>query len=453
MDTSTRAFKIGLYLEHLEEAAFLYEQCNALRKDPKLPWQDLAPFEDRLEAHLDALVIGAGLATEICRKRALEGEAGELFAAVCVFCRHADSDSLAIVFRALDEGEVAKVTAVEDALMRELPEKWADYCGQGIARQGLLARVLTNVAGYRRLDLAQHIRPSGEASLPDAIAAARALGRIGDAQAVPRLAELMRRPEPALRQAALLAMLRLGSSEALKPCHLLAQRERWPHMPMALGASRAVIEVLLPTLESGQLEPAQAGETLIALGLLGELRAVRGLQQALQHEVLAESAAWALQLITGADLFEETFVADEVVEDELFENELKLWREKGQAPLRPDGKPFGSQVVKLSTSPEAWRNWLSANASRFDAALRYRNGEPCTPRALFSNLLDGRLPRSVRLWVGEELRIRYDCNFPFEVDMPVRQQLRALRGVSRWLQQNESHFAAGTWYFAGQALV
>jgi hypothetical protein len=63
------------------------------------------------------------------------------------------------------------------------------------------------------------------------------------------------------------------------------------------------------------------------------------------------------------------------------------------------------------------------------------------------------MPKHLREWIGEELRIRYDCNLPFEADMPVRQQMRALRGLSRWVQQQESQFVAGTWYFAGQALI
>ena len=74
MDTSTRAFQIDLYLEHLEEAAFLYEQRKVLRKNAEFSWRAIADFEERLEAHIDALVVGAGLALEICRKRAVEGE-------------------------------------------------------------------------------------------------------------------------------------------------------------------------------------------------------------------------------------------------------------------------------------------------------------------------------------------------------------------------------------------
>jgi len=85
MATSIRAFNIELYQEHLEEASFLYEQRLGLLNDPELTWKDLDEFEQRLEAHIDALVVGQDLAMEVCKTQAVEGDFGELFAAVCVF--------------------------------------------------------------------------------------------------------------------------------------------------------------------------------------------------------------------------------------------------------------------------------------------------------------------------------------------------------------------------------
>jgi uncharacterized protein (TIGR02270 family) len=450
MDTSTRAFQIDLYLEHLEEAAFLYEQRNALRKKPDFSWRAIADFEERLEAHIDALVVGGELALEICRKRAQEGEPGELFAATCVLCRQASTQGLAALLKGLDAVDPAQRQAIEDALKLELPEPWRDYCAQGIARQqGALVRVLTAVAGHRRIDISQHLRPPFDGTAQDCMTAAWSLGRIHDPGTMPKLAELAHRPEPDVRASVLVAMLRLGSTEALKPCYLLAQREHWPHIPMALAAPRAAIDVLLAVVSAGQATP----ETVLALGLLGDLRGVRPLQQALSNEPLASSAAWGLQLITGANLFGTTFVPDEVVEEELFAHELEAWRKDGKAPQRLDGKPFGTKAMALSCDPEAWGEWLKANAARFDAALRYRSGQPITPRTLFENLLDERMPMHLRQLVCEELCIRYECDIPLETDMPVRQQLRVLRGLSRWLEQHAQRFAAGTWYFAGQALL
>jgi hypothetical protein len=45
----------SLYLKHIEEASFLYEQRLTLLDNPDLFWRDLEEFEDRFEAHIDAL--------------------------------------------------------------------------------------------------------------------------------------------------------------------------------------------------------------------------------------------------------------------------------------------------------------------------------------------------------------------------------------------------------------
>ena len=64
-----RELHLSLYAEHLEDVSFLYDQRNALLADPEVPWARLHAFEQRIEAHIDALVIGAELALEMCRSQ------------------------------------------------------------------------------------------------------------------------------------------------------------------------------------------------------------------------------------------------------------------------------------------------------------------------------------------------------------------------------------------------
>ncbi|MBW2742277.1 MAG: hypothetical protein JRE64_26360, partial [Deltaproteobacteria bacterium] len=60
-------FETKLYQEHLEEASFLYEQRLTLFDDPEITWLDIADFEERFEAHIDALVVGEEPALNICK--------------------------------------------------------------------------------------------------------------------------------------------------------------------------------------------------------------------------------------------------------------------------------------------------------------------------------------------------------------------------------------------------
>ena len=80
-------FETELYQEHLEEASFLYEQRLTLFDDPEITWLDIADFEERFEAHIDGLVVGEEPALNVCKTQAMEGDFGELHAAVRVFCR------------------------------------------------------------------------------------------------------------------------------------------------------------------------------------------------------------------------------------------------------------------------------------------------------------------------------------------------------------------------------
>ena len=85
MAASPRAFRIGLYEEHLEEASFLFEQRRTLLVNPEVPWKKIGDFEDRLEAHIDALIVGDKLALDVCVRHASGDDFGELFAATSVF--------------------------------------------------------------------------------------------------------------------------------------------------------------------------------------------------------------------------------------------------------------------------------------------------------------------------------------------------------------------------------
>src|SRR5262249_4094259 len=161
---------------------------------------------------------------------------------------------------------------------------------------------------------------------------------------------------------------------------------------------------------AGQAE----ADCLIALGLLGDASAIATLLAYLTTHV-AESASMALQLITGAQLYEEVFVPDEIDEDELFEDEQERFKQ-GQLPTRPDGQRFGTTITRLSQNPEDWQKWWTDNKGRFDPRIRYRNGQPYSPACLLENLEAERSRHMIRQLAYEELVIRYGVDFPFETD-------------------------------------
>ncbi|MEW6381917.1 MAG: HEAT repeat domain-containing protein [bacterium] len=456
MTTSIRDFLIELYQEYLEEASFLYEQRLALFEDPEITWQDIGDFEQRFEPHIDGLVVGGELALEICQLRAREGDFGELHAAVIVFCRQNRKDLVRQVLKELDPEDAEKMKAVSDALKYEIPTEWQDEFLRMISEDESwpenkreLIPIIASLAGYRRLKagtgiLLAALRVTPADSLPEVI---RALGRLGEQSARLLLLPYLHHEDESVSSAAALALLRLGEQQAINCCSGHAPSKGRPLISTALGGGRSSVQVLLEMARTGQT----GADCLIGLGLLGDISALPTLLVYLGHPEAAESAALALHLITGAQLYEEVFVPDEIDPDELFEGELENLSQ-GKVPTRPDGKPFGTTITRISLNPEVWQKWWTQNRSRFSPQIRYRNGQPYSPACLLANLESEQSPHKIRQFAYEELVIRYGLDLPFETDMPVIRQKQALASCAQWVENNNSRFREGQWYFAGQII-
>lgn len=442
MSSSPQAFRAALYQEHLEEAAFLFEQRALLLVDESISWQQVADFEARLEAHLDALVVGGTQALNFCRQRLAAGETGELFAAVCVICRHQDARLLGEVWHALDFKDADRVKAVQCALNWELPGAWEDACARAIARpDSPIFPLLAAVCGYRRIALGDEIAAALLSRSPPAADAVWALSRLPLTQATHRAAEhCFQSGIASVQAAAALTLLRVEKNVQRLTSGAAAAAD-WSQLMLGLAGDRSSSAVLRQRLESGTATAA----TAYALGLLGDLSAVRALCAALGNEEIARPVAWALYWITGAPLFATTLEPEAVAEEELFPAELRVWREHGEAPKRADGEPFGAVIRQLSCDASVWNHWLRDHAAQFQAQVRYRRGRPYSPRRVLEGLLDPATPYALRSLAYEELLIRHDCPVAFEADWRVADQLAALEALSRWLDGNETRFQPGSW--------
>ncbi|MGH7496383.1 MAG: HEAT repeat domain-containing protein [bacterium] len=443
-------FAKGTHHVHLSEASFLYEQRLSLCDDPGLTWKDFDDFEQRFEAHIDGLVVGEDLALEICKQQASAGDFGELHAAMRVFCRQNRLDLVLETIEAIDHEDAKKLQAVADALSDELSTAWQDDF-VGLLQDGnlKLVAILPKLIGYRRLaagtELLQALQENG-AYLPATLI--WALGRLRERNAdVPLLNTYLQHTVEAVRSAAALALLRIGEPQTTTYCLRYARQQNWVLLPIGLGGSRSAVPVLREIAARAKPNP----DCLLALGLLGDVSALDPLLTQLGNTELAGSAAQALNLITGAEIDEEIFVPEPVDEDELFEEELEKLK-RGE-PLYPPGQEPGTTITRLSQKPEDWHKWWTANQSRFDPKIRYRNGRPYSPARLLENLESEKSPRQVRQLAYEELVIRYGVDFPFETDMFVAQQKHALAKYAEWIKANGSRFREGKWYFAGQPLT
>lgn len=441
-------FSIELYREHLEEASFLYEQRGALFHDPELLWPDLNDFEERFARHIDALEDRSETALQVCRQQTVEGDTGELHAAVRVFCRHKRLDLIREIFSCLDASDDARVAAVADGLKHEWPPAWTgEIAALWSAMPGPCMATLPQVIGFQRLATMDQVLIAALSEAPAACryALVRSLGRIKSRSAVPVLAELSTQCDTDFSSAAILALLRIGEI-------LPADRDLETGVPgdfkdllrFSLAGDHRHIDFLL-----GQLnDPSLAAETAIALGVLGDTKAVEPLMQWIDDPAAGESAALALDLITGAGLLQEVFVPEEINPDELFDEELERWK-KGE-PLFAPGQQPGTTFLRVSQDKAAWHAWWRGNQRRFQAGVRYRNGHPYSPSQLLENLKNPRSPAFLRQIAYEELVVRYGIDAPFETDMTVSDQLKALEALEVQIGQGAHRFKEGFWYFAGR---
>jgi uncharacterized protein (TIGR02270 family) len=444
MATSTRAFLIELYEEYLEEASFLYEQRFSLFNNPEISWKKIGEFEERFEAHIDGLVVGEALAVEVCQRRALEGDFGELHVAARVFCRQNKRDLLFAMLEEIDVKDAEKVQAMGDALKYEGPTAWYDDLWLLCRTNRFLIPLLTKIAAYRGAEVRNLERILQETAAEDLADVIWACGRLRQIDVRNQLRTYLEHEDPAVQSAAATALLRLGDIATLDCClHRLASSS-WPAIPLGLAGSRMAVRAFP---EESRKDPPTFDQ-LLAIGLLGQTSLVSFLLRSLGSPESAEAAAIALELITGAHLNETVFVPEPLDEDELFAEERESLG-ANQGPRRPDGRPFGTNVTRLSQKPEDWQLWWSERGDDFNPELRYRYGRPYSHSVLVDVLKSGQSPHLIRRLAHEELVIRYGADVRFETDMFVRQQEQGIAMLQVWAERNLNRFREGCFYFAG----
>jgi hypothetical protein len=431
-----REFLLELYAEHLEEASFLHGQCRYLRRDDETPWPAVAATEARLEAHIDALVLGGELAIEVCGQALEEGDAGVWHAVSAVFTRHRRAPDLTGLLTNVPLNKPLHLQALADALCQEVPVSWQASLLQALRTGAVANPVLLALAWRRRWVAAAEVA----VTVPRLPGAAWPwcqtwLASVPDRNAVTALpAGWMQTPADDTPWASphwvAIALARLA------PMHLATTDMAQFGSPVlaALAGGRQTAQALVRRLLADGPTAPQAPLLCEALGALGDLTAVRPLLSALADGGLAPHAAVGLYLITGAPLFEQVFVPDD--DDAAVESPL---RPGSGLPRRSDGRTFGIMRRKLVQDTGQWSQWLDANAAAFRPGLRHRLGQPASALGLLAALRDADYPKAWRGLIAIELSIRYRVDLPFDMDLNVAQQQHLLGQAATLLQQ-----AAGT---------
>ncbi|MEY4766823.1 MAG: hypothetical protein RI907_3496 [Pseudomonadota bacterium] len=439
-----REFLIPLYTEHLEEASFLYGLCRSRRRDDEWPWTDVADTEARLEAHLDALVLGGDLALETGLARLPDADAGEWFALAAVVARRALAPQMAHLLRLVPLDQPGHLQALADALCQEVPAAWQASLVQSLQAGAEAHPVLWSLAWRRRwlpadqvVALARRVplaaRPWCQGAWP-LLAAPGAAGLLAESP-LPPADDMPWAPA-------------IGPDAA--SAHLAAQRGHLlptdaPLATACVGGAEAAQALVRRWLAAGPTAP-DAVATCVAVGLCGELSAVRPLLSALADGGLAPHAAQALYLITGAPLFEQVFVPDED-DDEAEARPARPLQAGGALPKPGDGRTRGEMKRLLSQDPARWQAWLSAHSGQFQAGRRHRLGQPWQAQVLLDALQSADYPKALRPLLPLELWWRHGIDLPFDTDLRVALQRQLFSQATAAVAAERS--PAGAWLLQG----
>jgi hypothetical protein len=394
---------------HFSEAAFLHHLRWQAPSMPDHPWEQAAIVEQRMECHLDALLLAGREGFDRFADRLVaEGEPGQAFVAALLALRLGDIGPKEALVEAL-AGQALEREALIDALRWEVGpavDAWVIDLLEDPRPAACLAAVR---AATQRPALLPRIAKLAEHPAPlVSLEAQRTLTFLSPGVGSPKTKPLLDASFPEAAALALEVLLRRGDTwSAVTFCQALDPAAEPSLQALALD----VLAIAGPPGASGVIAgrvaraPALAVQGWIALGLCGEraglvamLDRLKGDWEPQQWQEL-EALFQAASLLTGASI-EPALDLDE---------------------LRP-----GDLDGMRTRARQAWEPMLA----RAQDGRRYRRGEEITPAVLARDLVGPGHPR--RDLCALELAARFRCPVPFEPRARYAVQSAAAQAIARW---------------------
>lgn len=395
---AAEAFVRDLYVEHLEEAAFLYDQRNYIIEHIAMEPHDIAWNELRCDRHLDALVAGGELTLTMCKERSASGEeGGELYTAMRVFCRANRSDLVKTVLDELDTEDAEMLRAAGDGLKHELPQSWSARVSQWLDEADEpRAAILAVASAYRRLGVGPAIVLKASGPLTNPVPFLWALGRLREPTAALLFQKYLQDGDDEARQAAAIAALRCGDQRVVGALRQAATRgEAWAAVPLSLLGELSDFAALERMATPG----SPNAEVALALGLLGHVSAVDALLHWLETDDVAESAAIALHLLTGLYPVEAVSANDTANVESL---------SGGDESEEAEGSEGDSQTTALAQSRATWELSCTKLHPELKDNVRTQFGEADSMTPSLRGVASPRLPIYVRNLLTDALLVRHD---------------------------------------------
>jgi uncharacterized protein (TIGR02270 family) len=331
---------LGILEEHLAELGSLWAQRERFVVSSEWTLREMGNLEERAEAHLDGLRLGAGGSVEIARPVLAGEEAGAATAATFVFMAFERPELEREVLQALLTAPAASREGIRIGLRHSEVKRIAAELSEIAASTGTGVRAAAlDVVAFHRLP-----PPRGIATLlgdPDPGVrrlACEAAGRLGGPWSYDVLREALESDSHPLRVAALRASARMGLIGLDETCRQAATRPQKP-VPEALSFLGVLGDPKdLGILQNSIARPDLAEAALEGLGALGSVATIPALLDALGDDPLKAGAGRAFARITGAT---------EVVGAEVDPKEACAWWDEAKGRFPADGRwQSGRDVAK-----------------------------------------------------------------------------------------------------------
>ncbi|MGK3994499.1 hypothetical protein [Sorangium sp. So ce1024] len=406
--------------ECFEEVAMVGMQRAPLLGDP---FRGALVLERRMLAAIDVIAAIGAPALEHVPRLVAEAPVKDpslAFASAMVLGCFAGRDALAAAEHALLRSERDRAFIDElGAALKLVPHELLPLALRTLLREPepLVRAMAIDVLAYRGLATEDELVAAASDEAPPV--AARALLHLGCAPS-PRLPELIQRAlapsaaaDPELREAAWTAMALSDHPHASFTLRAAMESPEGGDMA-ALLLALAGDEADARHLVARAFEAPRRG-LIVAVGWAGAASSVPLLIDLLERDgdkATKLAAAYALERITGAGLWDEVAVEDEeIVVAEPPEPDVGEPREVKLAQIVSDPRdlpaaPAPELVEQPTVDAARWRAFWIERCQGWDMGARYRRGLPYTPDVVLDELDTGRVTPGERRLLQRELIVR-----------------------------------------------
>jgi len=411
--------------EHSDEISALF---NGNFKHQNEILIELIDQQDRIEAHLDGLLLDPVLGWENAQEALRFGDVGELYVASLVAIASKNQDYLKEVGKiAIDSPEMAP--GFLHALLWYPIQTIQPIINSLIKTKSPVAQSLGVAA------LSSHGVDPGPAFEPLLTSdekiviqrAAQAAGEVGRVDLLSSLNRLLDHENPEVRFTVAKAATMLGSQTAAKALIDLVKQEEYRHEAM-----RYVIPLMSTNnaqfwLNELAKDLAYTRSVIYGTGVLGDPQNIPGLIRAMHHKEYARIAGNAFSLMTGVDVDEMNLTPDSSEETQPANAEPTEAATEDYDNDDPD-----RDEIFPWPDPEKITAWWQSNHTRFIVGQRYLMGLPTDDKNLITVLYEGN--QQQRNAAALQLKLRRPEQPLFNTRVRVSTQIAILNALSAELQ-------------------